>query len=152
MKDYIFLRLSQFNHYRYLTDYVPLSNLKFLVNFFLGDYRSYDKNLFNRLVSCYDEHFVYNDIKNKIFYIGWSEWEYSDGDMHCPDEQDFLMYVNDTNSCKVSHDNFIKLAAQLTTMKNNAIPFTVIYHDDQNWVDCKGFDTQEAMELFVKTN
>ncbi len=31
MKDYIFLRWSQFNHYRYLTDYVPLSNLKFLL-------------------------------------------------------------------------------------------------------------------------
>ena len=150
MKDYILLRWSQFNHYRYLSDYVPLSNLKFLVNFFSGDYKSYDKNLFNRLVSCYDEHFVYNDTKNKIFYIGWSEWEYSDGDMHCPDDQEFPTYVNEVNSFKISHDNFIELAEKLMRMQKNPMPFAIIYRDNNDWVDCKGFDTKEEMELFVK--
>lgn len=149
MKDYIFLRRSQFNHYRYISDYVSSSNLRFLIDFFSGDYRPYDKDLFIRIVSYYDANFVYNDLENKIFYIGCSEWEL-DEEIDAPSRDEFSVYVNENNSYKITHDNFTELAENLIKMKKKSTPFAIIYQDDNGWVDCEGFDSQEEMELFVK--
>ncbi len=148
MKNYLFL--YKYGHHYFMQGTTGL-DLRYLVDFFAGDYREYDHNVFVSAVNCYDASFVFNDLNHKMLHIGCSEWEIFE-EITMPKDEDFPMYVNDTNSCKISHDNFIKLAAQLTTMKNNAIPFALIYRDDQDWVDCKGFETQEAMELFVKTN
>lgn len=148
MKDYILLRWSRFNYYRHINDYVSVSNLRFLINFFSGDYRSEDKDLFIRIVSYYDANFVYNDLKNKIFYIGCSEWEL-DEEIDAPSGEEFSVYVNEGNTCKITHHNFIQLSDKLMNMKKNPTPFALIYRDDNDLVDCKGFQTQEEMQLFV---
>ncbi len=150
MQEYLFLYKAM-NHRYYSIEDFSASNLRFLVDFFSTDYRSYDTDLFHHKINLYNVNFVYNDIENKFFYIGCSLWEL-DEDFEQPSSEYFPMYVNDTNSCKISHDNFIKLATQLTTIKNNEIPFALIYRDKQDWIDCKGFATQETMELFVKMN
>ncbi len=135
-----------------ISDYVSSSNLRFLIDFFSGDYRPYDQDVFHQIVSCYDVSFIYNDIKNKNFYVGWAEWEYSDGEIHSPHDEEFSSYVNENNSCKITHNNFIKLAEQFMNMKKNHTSFAIIYRDDNDWIDCKGFDTQEEMEAFVQNN
>ena len=145
----MFLRWSQFNKYRYISDYVSSSNLRFLIDFLSNDYRSYDKDLFKCIINFYDANFVYNDLNNKIFYIGCSEWEL-DEDAYYPSFEEFPNYVNETNSCKINHNNFIELVKNLTVMKKNPAPFAIIYRDDLNWIHCKSFNTQAEMELFVK--
>ena len=35
-------------------------------------------------------------------------------------------------------------------MKKKQIPFAIIYRNDNDWIDCKGFDSKEEMELFVE--
>lgn len=88
------------------------SNLRFLVDFFsnayrpYNDYRVYDRDLLIRSISYYDATFVYNDIKNNMFYIGIAEWEL-DEDIKSPSIEEFPHYINKTNSCKISHANFI---------------------------------------------
>ncbi|MGZ6251422.1 MAG: hypothetical protein ACXWL2_05305 [Candidatus Chromulinivorax sp.] len=149
MKDYILLCWSKFNYYRNISDYVSSSNLRFLINFFSGDYRSDDKNLFSRTISYYDSSFVYNDFQNKTFCIGCSEWEL-DEEVDAPSREEFHDYVNETNSCKISYDNFINLAENLMIMKKKPKQFAIIYRDNFDWIDCKGFDTKELMEDFVK--
>lgn len=149
MKDYMLLRWSRFNYYRHISDYVSSSNLRFLINFFSGDYRSDDKDLFNRMLSCYDASFVYNNFADKIFYIGSAEWEL-DEEIDAPRREEFSAYVNESNSYKITHDNFIELAEKLMHMKKNSMPFAVIYRNDNDWVNCKGFETQQAMEAFVQ--
>lgn len=149
MKDYMFLRWSNFNKYRYINDHVSLSNLRFLVDFFSDDYRSYDTDLFQRTLSFYNSNFVYNDVNNKFFYIGCSEWEL-DEDAYYPSSEEFTNYVNQSNSYKINHDNFIELAANLIAMEKNHSRFALIYRDELDWVHCKGFATQADMELFVK--
>ena len=149
MKNYMYLRLSQFSYYRYISDYISPLNLKFLVNFFAEDYREYDKKLFVRNINFYNANFIYNDFINKIFYIGCSEWEL-DENAYYPSAEEFPSYLNETNSCKISHDNFIELTKKWIEMKKIATPFAIIYRDNLEWVHCKGFDSKEKMELFVK--
>lgn len=149
MKNYMLLRWSRFNYYRHISDYVSSSNLRFLMDFFSGDYTSEDKDLFIRIVSYYDANFVYNDLKNKIFYIGCSEWEL-DEEIEAPSREEFPNYVNEANSCKISYDKFIEFAEKLMIMKKYPTPFAFIYRDDNYWIDVQGFQTQEEMEAFVK--
>ena len=84
-----------------------------------------------------------------MLYIGLAEWE-SDEDIACPSDEEFPTYVNESNSCKISVDNFIEFTKKWVSLKVTLPPFVIIYRDDNDWVDCKGFDTQEDMELFVK--
>jgi len=149
MKEYLFLYKEFNNRYYNLIDFETTS-LRFLSDFFSDDYRPYDQQMFIRVVSCYNINFIYNDFKNNMFYIGFSEWELSDGEMHCPDDEEFPDYVNESNSCKIGIDNFIELAKKIMDMKKNPTPFAIMYRDDNDWIDFKGFDTQAEMESFIK--
>ncbi len=52
----------------------------------------------------------------------------------------------------MSVDNFKNFITKWVQLKQELPSFALIYRDEQDWVDCKGFETQEAMELFVKMN
>ncbi|MBV8661259.1 MAG: hypothetical protein JO129_03895 [Candidatus Dependentiae bacterium] len=147
MKDYIFLQWSQLNDYRSINSSIQSSNLIFLVNFFSDDYKPNDKKLFIRAVSFYNISFVYNDLENKIFYIGYSDWEFNEN-IDAPNIEQFNNYVTEINSCKISYDNFIELAEKLMKMQSQPALFAIMYRDD-NWIDCESFDSKEEMELFV---
>ena len=146
----MFLRWSKVNDYRHVSDYSSQSNLRFLVNFFSSSYRPYDKKIFIHMLNLYDADFVYNDINNKDFYVGCSEWEL-DEEIDAPDDEEFQTYVNESNSCKISYDNYIEFAQNWLEMRNKQTPFAIIYRNDNDWIDCKGFDSKEEMELFVVT-
>lgn len=150
MKDYMFLRWSQFNKYRYISDYVSSSNLRFLIDFLSNDYRSWDKDFLTQTINCYNANFIYHDFTKKILYIGCSEWSLSDGEMQCPDEEEFPNYVNETNSCKINVDNYLEFTQNWIEIKKTLLPFAIIYRDDLDWIHCKSFNTQAEMELFVK--
>ncbi|MBP6870157.1 hypothetical protein KBC04_04705 [Candidatus Babeliales bacterium] len=149
MKDFMLLRWSKFDYYCHIENYASKSNLRFLINFLSDDYRPSDKNVFIRVVNCYNANFVYNDIQNKMFYIGSSEWEL-DEEIDAPSNEEFPSYVNETNSCKISQNNFIELAIFLIEMKKKTPPFAIIYRDDKDWVHCQGFDSKEEMEQFIQ--
>ncbi len=150
MKNYIFLRRSRFNSYHHISDYVPSSNLRFLRGYFEIDYKyHYEEYVFNNIVSSFNEYFIYNDQQNKMLYIGRADWELDEEEM-CPSDEEFPNYVNDTNSCKLSVDNYLEFRTKWVELKKVLPAFAIIYRDDNDWVDCKGFDTKEEMELFVK--
>ena len=148
MKEYIFLNKETNN--RYYTMYKPNPSLWHLNYFFANDYKSYDQDLFNRTINCYNITFIYNDFVKSMMYVGFSEWSLSDGEMHCPDEEEFPNYVNESNSCRISVDNFIEFTKKWLAIKQELPSFAIIYRDNTDWVDCKGFDLKEEMEQFVK--
>ena len=84
-----------------------------------------------------------------MLYIGFGEW-LIDSDIDGPPWDEFGDYVNENNSCKMSLENFLEFRKQWIALKQNLQPFAIIYRDEHDWVDCKGFDFKEAMELFVK--
>ena len=148
MKEYLFL-YKEFNNRYY--DFMSNSknSLNYLRAYFSEDYKSYDQDLFVNAINFYDSNFIYHDMVNKILYIGSSEWEL-DENIDAPSREDFPNYVNETNTCKLNVDNYLKFSKKWTELKKDLPPFAIIYRDDHDWVDCKGFDSQEAMELFVK--
>ena len=145
MKDYIFLEWSKFNDYRSMNDLVVFSKLQYLVNLFSGNYNLYDTNIFTQALSFYDANFVYNDLKNKMFYIGTFE----DNEKNkISNIEFFLNYLNETNNCKISHKNFTDLVENLIIIKRNPAPFVIIYSTESNRIYFKAFRFKEDMELF----
>ena len=63
--------------------------------------------------------------------------------------QGVLYGVDPNNSCKISHDNFIEFRTKWLAIKETLPPFMIIYRDDNDWIDCKGFNSKEEMELFI---
>ena len=149
MQDYILLDRFDNNYYPIIKS--PTSPLRFLSRFLSSDYRPYDQDLFINDINMYNITFVYNDLVNKILYIGFSKWEI-DENVNAPDDEEFPNYVNETNSCKISIDNFIEIAENLMNLKKSPTPFAIMYRDDNNWISCQGFESKEEMELFVKSH
>lgn len=69
--------------------------------------------------------------------------------MDAPNKDEFTNYANETNSCKISYENFKEFAKKWTALKQALPPFAIMYRDDNDWVDCKGFESQEEMEQFI---
>jgi len=125
------------------------NSLSQLFSLLFGDFRPWDNSFLHQSVNCYNAHFIYHDFKNEILYIGFGDWlidENTDG----PSDEEFTAYVNESNSCKMSVQNFLEFREKWVLLKQKLQPFALIYRDDNNWVDCKGFKSQQAMELFVK--
>lgn len=152
MKEYIKIYKEYDNSYYNVLN-ITTSSLRFLRGYFEIDYKFYyEEYLLNNTVSSYNAYFVYHDKQNKILYIGLAEWENSDGEIHCPDDSKFPHYVNEKNSCKINVDNFKEFIKSWNNLKQELPAFAIIYRDDQDWVDCKGFNTQEEMEAFIIKN
>ena len=114
-----------------------------------SDFRPKETDFLTQLVSCYNASFIYHDFQNKILYIGPADWEL-DEDITCPSDEEFSDYVNENNSCKMSVDNYLVFRQKWVQLKQNASNFALIYRDDSDWIECKGFNTQKEMEAFVK--
>ena len=145
MKEYLFLNKEIDNRY-YPTKNNMTSNLWDLNNYYFNDCKYFDNSLFINDQSHYNETIIVNDLKNKNLYITTKDFEI---EKHIPDDER-LERTNEFNSCKISYDNFIEFRAKWLTIKKALPPFAIIYRDDNDWVHCKGFDSQEEMELFVK--
>ena len=148
MKEYILLYKSKLNNYYNLQKY-PKSKLLDLNIFFSEDYSQSKIDIFTRELNLYNVTYVYNDFKNNMMYIGFGEW-FIDEDIDGPSWDEYSSYVNEANSCKISVDNFIEFTKKWMALKSVLPPFAIMYRDDHDWVDCKGFDSKEDMELFVK--
>lgn len=147
MKEFIQLYKEKNNRYHTLSR--PNPPLWHLNYFFENDYSSSKMDIFNRELNLYNTTYVYNDFKNNMMYIGFGEW-FIDEDIEGPSWDEYPNYVNETNSCKISIDNFIEFAKKWVALKKDLPPFAIIYRDNHDWVDCKGFNLKEEMELFVK--
>jgi len=148
MKEYLFLYKSKFNNYNRMKNNKP-SSLWDLNSFFSGDYRPYDKDIFTKDLNYYNAHYIYNDFNNNIMYIGFAEW-LIDENIDGPSWDEYSNYVNENNSCKISVDNFKKFVQKWIALKEQLPLFAIIYRDDKDYVHCKGFDSEEEMQLFVQ--
>ena len=148
MKQYLLIYKEFNNRYYNLTN-TSNTSLRFLRSCLSDDYKTYDKELFANPVNCYDTTFVYNDLENNIFYIGCAEWEI-DEEVDSPDYEDFPDYVNESNSCKISHENFKEFVEHWLFLKKELPPFALIYRDESDWIHCQGFQSEKEMEQFVK--
>ena len=148
MKEYILLYRSKLNKY-YNIEKNPKSKLLDLNIFFLEDYRSYDQDIFNKNQIFYNTTYIYNDFKNNMIYVGFAEWSI-DEEIESPDDDDFPDYVNESNSCKISHENFKEFVEHWLFLKKELPPFALIYRDESDWIHCQGFQSEKEMEQFVK--
>jgi len=136
---------SKYNDYYPIKDSIA-SELWDLNNYYLSDDRYYDEDLFIKDQSHYNETIIVNDLKKRNFYIVVKDFDIEN---HIPDD-DRLELTNEFNSCKISHDNFIEFRKKWLAIKELLPSFAIIYRDENNWISCKGFDSKEEMELFVK--
>ncbi len=151
MKDFLLLHRTQLNNYLPVKKTLEHNSLSQLFFVLFSDFRSKEIDFLTKIVSCYNASFIYHDFKNNILYIGRADWEL-DEEINCPTDEEFPNYVNESNSCKMSVDNYLEFRIKWVQLKQELLPFALIYRDNQNWINCKGFETQEAMELFVKMN
>jgi len=143
-----FIKLYKEKNNRYYTLSRPNPPLWHLNYFFENDYRSCDQNIFIRQLNFYHVTYVYNDFKNHMMYIGFGEW-FIDENIEGPSAEEFHDYVNEANSCKMSVQNFLEFKERWSLLKQELLPFALIYRNDNDWIDCKGFESKEAMELFI---
>ena len=152
---YIFYSMNHILLYYSKITYMPLekkwnnNSLSQLFSLLFGDFRPWDNSFLYQRVNCYNAHFIYHDFQTNMLYIGFGDWlidENTDG----PSDEEFPDYVNETNSCKMSVQNFLEFREQWVLLKQELPPFALIYRNDKDWIDCKGFESKEAMELFVK--
>lgn len=149
MKEHILLYYSKPKSYLPLIKAWDGNSLSSLFSMLFGDFRPLETDFLTQIASCYNAHFIYHDFENKILYIGFGDW-LIDAEIDGPLDEEFPNYVNETNSCKMSVDNYLEFRKKWIELKKALPSFAIIYRDDNDWVDCKGFDSQEEMELFVK--
>lgn len=146
MKEYIKLYKEKDN--RYYTVNRPNPPLWYLNYFLENDFSSYKESTLTEKLNHYDITYIYNDLKNKMMHIGFAEWSI-DEEINSPDEEEFSLYLNETNNCKISIKNFNFFIIEWVELKKQLPSFSIIYRDDNDWIFCKGFDSQEEMDLFV---
>ena len=150
MKEYI--QLYREYDKSYYPIYRKFPSVWHLNHFLEGDYRLFDQDIFIKTLNYYNAHFVYNDSKNGMMYIGFAKW-LIDEDIDGPPWDEFGDYINQLDSCRINIDNFKEFIKKwLILKKEQNFPFMLIYRNDADWVDCKGFESQEEMELFVKSD
>jgi len=149
MKEYLLLHKTSLNNYLIFNKTLGNNSLSQLFFILFSDFRPKEKDFLNQMVSFYNASFIYHNFKYNMLYLGRADWEL-DEDITCPSDEEFSDYVNENNSCKMSLENFLEFRKQWIALKQNLQPFAIIYRDEHDWVDCKGFDSKEAMELFVK--
>ena len=81
-------------------------------------------------------------------HIGFSEWEVRT-EIPVPCDYEFSDYVNEKTSCKISVDNFIEFKKQWKMLKRTLPDFAIIYRDDSDVINCKGFNSKSEMNLFI---
>jgi len=140
MKEYIELYWSKQNSYVHLDNQLISSNLEFLALYFSVDYKFNQTDFFTQPFNFYSCTFIINDLIHKNFYVGYSEEFYS-----LDDEESLEDLKLEGNSCKISHDNFVKLAQNWMDMKKKRTPFAIMYRDENDWLHCKGFDSKEEI-------
>jgi hypothetical protein len=149
MKEHILLYCSKPKTYLPLIKAWDNNSLSALFSMLFGDFRSLETDFLTQVVSCYNAHFIYHDFKNKLLYMGFGDW-LIDSEIDGPSDEEFPNYVNETNSCKMRVDNYLEFRQKWVQLKQDLPPFALIYRDNNDWVDCKGFDSNEEMELFLK--
>lgn len=145
MKDFLLLYRSKYNDYYNIENHT-ISLLQYLRTYYFSDYRYYDESLFIKDQSHYQETIIVNNLKNKELYLFPQEYDIEN---HIPDD-DRPGLTNEWNSCKIGYDNFIEFREKWMQLKADLPSFALIYREDNDWVDCKGFETQEEMETFVR--
>ena len=145
MKQWLTLYKDKFN--KYIVDKLLGSphGLYQLYMFIANDYHTSNVELLTMPRNAFDFTFLINDLENNIAYIG-IHYDDPDHEFFHNDEE----YFNETNSCKITHDNFNEFSKQWIQLKKDLPPFALIYRDNFDWISCKSFDTQQAMEDFVK--
>ncbi len=148
MKECIFLYRSK------VDNYLPLdkkweNSLSILNYLLLTDFRPWDEGFLHQDVNLYNANFIYHDFANKMLYIGFGDW-LIDEEIDGPSSDEFFTYVKQIKTCSILVENFIEFKQKWIALKQALPSFAVMSRDDNDWVDCKGFDSKEEMELFVK--
>lgn len=147
MKEYLTLYKTKLNDYNPEKNNIK-SGLWDLNDYYFRDYRYYDKSLFTKEQSHYQDTIIINDIGNKQLFVTVQDFDIEN---HIADD-DRPGLTNEFNSCKISYNNFINFRENWLALHEELPPFALIYRNDHDWVDCKGFESQEKMELFIKEN
>ena len=98
-----------------------------------------------------DSIYKYHDEKNDMLYIGYyDELKGRYISFHFdPAVHKLGDYVSEEHSCKISTKNFIAFTAAWIAIEEVNSPFALIYRDQQDWVHCQAFQSQQAMEQFM---
>ncbi|MBP6869752.1 hypothetical protein KBC04_02635 [Candidatus Babeliales bacterium] len=153
MKDYIFLD-------RYGKSFYPMSNfstspLRFLAQFFATDYIFDDQDLFLHPKKQYNSTSVYNAEQKQLLYITPFDLDLEKyiqevkAYKHAQETQKEIIQEPSINLCKISYDNFIQLSKKIFSLHQIDATNLVLYQQENDWIDCKGFNCPEKMKQFI---
>ncbi|MBP6869928.1 hypothetical protein KBC04_03540 [Candidatus Babeliales bacterium] len=148
MKNYLSLYKEYNNRYYYMP-FSVYTTLYDLYMFITNDYHPDDPKLFTEETKFFNIIYIYNDINNKLAYIGLHHDD-ENHELFQDDSPELVDYVNETNSCKISVDNFQEFIQNWRQIKKELPAFAIIYRDDKDWVHCQGFQLKEDMEQFIQ--
>jgi hypothetical protein len=143
IKEFLFLYKEKDNQYYGLR--ASPYYLYDLYIFITNDYHAWDTELFTKQIRNLNICYIFNDLESQIAYIG-VHYDDPDDVFFQMDYKDF----NETNSCKISVNNFNEFIKKWLEIKKMQYSFAAIYRNDNDWVDCKGFNFKEEMEFFVQ--
>ena len=135
-------------------NYLPLkqgyqNSLSSLFSLLFGDFRPWDNDFLDREINLYNAHFIYHDLENKTLHIGFGDW-LIDEEIDNPSWEELPEYLKKIKNCVMSVDNYLEFRKKWVALKEDPVPFVIMYRDNNDWIDCKGFNSKEEMELFVK--
>ena len=146
MKEYIFL--YKFNENKYFPIDEKIKNNLIKLNYFLlTDFRPWDNDFLHKKINLYNANFIYHNFKTNMLSIGFADWLINE-DIDGPAYKDFAVYVQKVPTCSMLVENFIEFKAHWINLKKELPAFAIIYRDDKDWINCKGFNTQEEISAF----
>lgn len=149
MKEFFLLHKTRNDNYLPIKQGYQNSLSSLFSMLFGGDFRPWDNDFLSRDINLYNAHFIYHDLENKILYMGFGNW-LIDEEIDNPSWEELPEYLKKIKNCVMSVDNYLEFRQKWVQLKQTLPLFALIYRDDNDWVDCKGFDSKEEMELFVK--
>ncbi|MBP6869886.1 hypothetical protein KBC04_03325 [Candidatus Babeliales bacterium] len=95
------------------------------------------------------EQYIYHNKEKDLIHIGTFEWTDSSKTKRIPEKDNIPHYVNEDNTLQMPYENYKELIESWIVMQSR-YSWALVYPDENDWIVCKGFDTQEQARLFIK--
>jgi|GEM_PF-407297 len=135
LEDYIYLERPRST--KILSSFLvrPYSSLESLLSYFEK------KHFPNQVISIFPMHTHHNK-KDDTMYIGY--YPYAE---HI--ERTSIPEIDQVVECIIDRTNFLEFTENLLALENSSVPYALIYKKEHDWIDCKGFNTEEDLYDFV---
>lgn len=135
LEDYIYLERPRST--KILSSFLvrPYSSLESLLSYF-------EETYFPNQVILFHSMHTHHNKKDDTMYIGYYPYaEYI--------ERTSIPEIDQFVECIIDRTNFLEFTENWLALENSSVPYALIYKNEHDWVDCKGFNTEEELYDFV---